>query len=136
MPRAFARARRYAPPVPVDGGEPRLPRVFISEVDVSALSGAAQDVIAKYAARAAALAPQAAVSSLLRTPLWGAAERGDFETLAAESEYAAWVLVNGFALNHATVAVHRMGAATRSIEAVNALIAEQVRRGSASERSE
>jgi hypothetical protein len=103
--------------------------VFISQVEVSALSSAAQTVIAKYCARAAALAPQAAVASLLRTPLWGAAEREDFETLAAESEYAAWVLVNGYALNHATVAVHRMGAATRSIEEVNALIAEQVSQG-------
>ncbi len=27
---------------------------------------------------------------------------------AQESEYAAWVLVNGYALNHTTVAVHRM----------------------------
>ena len=25
-----------------------------------------------------------------------------------ESEYAAWVLVNGFALNHMTVSVHRL----------------------------
>lgn len=25
-----------------------------------------------------------------------------------ESEYAAWVLVNGYALNHATVSVHRL----------------------------
>ena len=32
----------------------------------------------------------------------------EYEALAAESEYAAWTLMNGYALNHAAVAVHRL----------------------------
>ena len=32
----------------------------------------------------------------------------EYEALAAESEYAAWTLMNGYALNHAGIAVHRL----------------------------
>ena len=39
-----------------------------------------------------------------------AAPQEDFEFLARESgEYAAWVLTNGYALNHTTVSAHRLG---------------------------
>jgi hypothetical protein len=83
----------------------------------------------RYTSRAAGLAPHAAVCSLLRTPPWGVASREDYDTLAAESEYAAWTLANGYALNHLTAAVHRLGtSAVRSIEDVNAFMAEQARR--------
>ncbi len=95
---------------------------------MSALSTRAQEVIARCTAGAASLAQHAAVSGLLRTPPWGLVTREDYETLAAESEYAAWTLVNGFALNHTTVSVHRLGATgVGSIEDVNALLAQQAR---------
>jgi Domain of unknown function (DUF1338) len=32
-----------------------------------------------------------------------------YEELQAESEFAAWVLVNGYSLSHATISVHRTG---------------------------
>jgi hypothetical protein len=35
--------------------------------------------------------------------------------LAAESEYAAWTLVNGYGLNHVAVSVHRLGAARQQV---------------------
>ena len=126
FPAKRLRAFWFAPPPPLDGGDSHLPRVFVSEVDVPALSSGAQAIIAKYAERAEGLAPHAGTASLLRTPLWGAASREDYEALAAESEYAAWTLVNGNALNHATVAVHRLGArGLASIEDVNTFVAAQ-----------
>lgn len=32
-----------------------------------------------------------------------------YEELQAESDFAAWVLVNGYSLSHATISVHRTG---------------------------
>lgn len=32
-----------------------------------------------------------------------------YQELQAESEFAAWVLVNGYSLSHATISVHRTG---------------------------
>lgn len=32
-----------------------------------------------------------------------------YEELRAESEFAAWVLVNSYSLSHATISVHRTG---------------------------
>lgn len=40
-----------------------------------------------------------------------------------ESEYAAWTLVNGYALNHTTVSVHRLGS-LRNIEKLNDFLQE------------
>lgn len=44
-------------------------------------------------------------------------------TLGRESEYAAWTLVNGYALNHTTVSVHRLGS-LRNIEKLNDFLQE------------
>jgi hypothetical protein len=39
-----------------------------------------------------------------------------------ESEYAAWTLVNGYALNHATVSTHRLESDIRSISKFNKFV--------------
>jgi len=36
--------------------------------------------------------------------------REDYLLLAAESEYAAWTLVNAYSLNHVAISVHRLAA--------------------------
>ncbi|KAK9790350.1 hypothetical protein WJX73_010110 [Symbiochloris irregularis] len=97
------RALWFAPP----HDRPDLPRIFISEIKVEELSEAAQRVIRKYTQEAGSgkYAPLCAVGSVLP---WSNPTLADFELLAKESEYAAWTLINGYALNHATVAVHRM----------------------------
>ena len=41
-----------------------------------------------------------------------------------ESEYAAWTLVNGYALNHVTISVHRLKSHLRSINSLNQFIEE------------
>lgn len=41
-----------------------------------------------------------------------------------ESEYAAWTLVNGYALNHVTISTHRLASNLRSIGNLNQFIEE------------
>lgn len=37
---------------------------------------------------------------------WSIPTAADYDVLAAESEYAAWVLAHGYSLNHTTISVH------------------------------
>ena len=41
-----------------------------------------------------------------------------------ESEYAAWTLVNGYALNHVTISAHRLRSRLRNIRNLNEFIEE------------
>ena len=47
-----------------------------------------------------------------------------FHLNTRESEYAAWTLVNGYALNHATVSTHRLESDIRSISKFNKFVEE------------
>ncbi|KXZ54720.1 hypothetical protein GPECTOR_4g788 [Gonium pectorale] len=90
-----------------------LPRVFVSEIQVEQLSGAAQEVIRGATAWAAEAAPEAVTVQVLTALLTGALPwrpptLGQYEQLLAESEYAAWVLAHGYNLNHTAVALHRL----------------------------
>eukprot|EP00850_Spirogloea_muscicola_P021409 SM000247S08298 [mRNA] locus=s247:39542:41649:- [translate_table: standard] len=128
------RAFWFAPPPEADDVGPQdptaggdevagpLPRVFISELLVDELSAPAQSVIRRYTAAAAALAQHAMVSRITGVLPWPVPGIADYQALARESEYAAWTLVNGFALNHATVSVHRLQPNLNDLESlVNAL---------------
>ncbi|KAG5604183.1 hypothetical protein H5410_025675 [Solanum commersonii] len=44
--------------------------------------------------------------------------------IARESEYTAWTLVNGYALNHVTISTHRLASNLRSIGNLNQCIKE------------
>ncbi|KAL3692380.1 hypothetical protein R1sor_006031 [Riccia sorocarpa] len=84
------------------------PRIFISELLVDQLSEASQKVIRKYTTAGAQYKRHAATASVLNTLTWPTPSFVDYQQLARESEYAAWTLVNGYSLNHATVSVHRL----------------------------
>jgi len=56
---------------------------------------------------------------------WSTPTLEDWQALAEESEYAAWVLVNGYALNHTTITVHRLDLSQRSIAEWNPVVREQ-----------
>lgn len=45
-----------------------------------------------------------------------------FVFLSSESEYAAWTLVNGYALNHLTISTHRLKSHIREINNLNKFI--------------
>ncbi|MBE9609377.1 DUF1338 domain-containing protein [Chitinilyticum piscinae] len=87
--------------------DPDAPLVFLSELDVTALSPASQAILAPLLA---AIPPQAATHAQVfcEGPMWPGLASQDYEALAQESEYAAWLAVHGMTANHFTIAVHRL----------------------------
>lgn len=122
FPAKKLRAYWYSPP------DPDLPRIFISELKVEELSPEAQLVVRKYSGgpgAAALLGKYGAMSSLLGVQPWCTPSLEDWELLSKESEYAAWVLVHGYALNHTTIAVHRLEEHEGGLATLNAFLQEQ-----------
>jgi hypothetical protein len=110
----------YSPP------DPRYPRIFISELRVSDLSEEAQRIIKSYTDEvqvdpvgALNLDDGDAVGEFLHQPLWRTPSWEDYQRLAAESEYAAWVIYNRYYLNHFTISVHNLPAAVDTIPSFN-----------------
>ncbi len=99
----------YAPP------DPSFPRIFISELRVDDLSNETQQVIRSYTDEVTAdpvdalnLDDAGAVDDFLHSSLWRIPLLKDYRQLAAESEYAAWVIYNRYYLNHFTISVHSL----------------------------
>lgn len=99
----------YAPPAP------HYPRIFISQLRVQDLSAGAQQIIQSYTAEVKEdpvnrldLDNGAAVDAFLHSALWRTPTLQDYQALAAESEYAAWVIYNRYYLNHFTISVHNL----------------------------
>ena len=99
----------YAPP------ESYQPRIFASELRVDELSAEAQRIIHRYTdtvtsdpVDALDLNDAEAVDRFLHQPLWQTPTLADYQTLLAESEYAAWVIYNRYYLNHFTISVHNL----------------------------
>ncbi|MCX6219012.1 DUF1338 domain-containing protein [Spirosoma sp.] len=99
----------YSPP------QPHYPRIFVSELRVHELSDEAQRIIHKYTDTVTSdpvdsldLDDAEAVDRFLHQPLWQTPTLADYQTLLAESEYAAWVIYNRYYLNHFTISVHNL----------------------------
>ncbi len=113
----------YAPP------SPTLPRIFISELRVQDLSPHAQQLITSYTDKVKTdpvsqlnLDDAPAVDTFLHSGLWRLPTLEDYKTLAAESEYAAWVIYNRYYLNHFTISVHNLPAGYNTIADFNAFL--------------
>jgi len=113
----------YAPPAP------RYPRIFISELRVDDLSAQAGKIIRQYTDEvqtdpADALDPgdSAAVDKFLHSALWRTPTVEDYKVLAAESEYAGWVIYNRYYLNHFTISVHNLPAGYNTVASFNAFL--------------
>ncbi|MEZ6152120.1 MAG: DUF1338 family protein [Pirellulaceae bacterium] len=63
-----------------------------------------------------------AVDQFLHSPLWRTPTVVDYDRLADESEYAAWVIYNRYYLNHFTISVHNLPAPYNTIEKFNDLV--------------
>ena len=99
----------YAPPAD------NYPRIFVSELRVNDLQKDTRDIIHYYTegitsdpVDALDLDNPAAVDLFLHSPLWKTPSLQDYERLAAESEYAGWVIYNRYYLNHFTISVHNL----------------------------
>jgi hypothetical protein len=95
--------------------EPKYPRIFLSELRVADLSVSVANIIYKYTkdivsdpVDALDLNDGHAVDAFLHSPLWHLPTWDDYAALAAESEYAAWVIYNRYYLNHYTISVHNL----------------------------
>lgn len=110
----------YAPPAD------KYPRIFVSELRIGDLSQQAQNIIHHYTAGISSdpvdaidLNDAKAVDRFLHSPLWPTPTMKDYEWLAAESEYAAWVIYNRYYLNHFTVSVHHLKDGYNTVELFN-----------------
>jgi hypothetical protein len=113
----------YAPP------EPHYPRIFLSELRVKDLSPKAQDIITSYTREVTSdpvtalnLDDATAVDNFLHSGLWRLPTIEDYQALAAESEYAAWVIYNRYYLNHFTISVHNLKEGYNTIAQFNAFL--------------
>eukprot|EP00249_Psilotum_nudum_P009649 c22065_g1_i1 orf=482-1714(-) len=127
FPAKKLRALWFSPPEHLlesegEGVEGPLPRIFISELLVDELSKEAQAVIGKYTQQGTRQTIYAVTSSVLDCLTWQTPQLSDYQCLARESEYAAWTLVNGYALNHLTVSVHRLQSDIQKIGILNQLL--------------
>ncbi|XP_050276993.1 uncharacterized protein LOC126718718 [Quercus robur] len=129
FPAKKLKALWFSPPsIPLPRGGCRvngpLPRVFISELLVDQMSNQTQDIIRKYTEIAGSGKNHAALASSLGSLTWGKPLYSEFQQLARESEYAAWTLVNGYALNHVTISTHQLKSHLRDIKSLNQFIEE------------
>ena len=110
----------YAPPAP------HYPRIFISELRVQDLSPAAQKIITSYTEEVKVdpvtrldLDNGPEVDLFLHSGLWRTPTLEDYQTLAAESEYAAWVIYNRYYLNHFTISLQNLPAGYNTVADFN-----------------
>ncbi|MBW8686703.1 DUF1338 domain-containing protein [Chitinophaga rhizophila] len=113
----------YAPPAP------NYPRIFISELRVKDLSAEAQKIIASYTKEVLVdpvsnldLNDGPAVDTFLHSALWRTPTWEDYEALAAESEYAAWVIYNRYYLNHFTISLQNLPASYNTVADFNTFL--------------
>ena len=83
-----------------------MPKVFISELRVEEFSAAAQTIIAKLIEQLPDDVSDR-TDFLYSGRLWEISS-GDYQTLLAESEYAAWLAAWGYRANHFTVSINHL----------------------------
>ncbi|CAA6666220.1 unnamed protein product [Spirodela intermedia] len=125
FPAKKLRALWFAPPATKDTGiQGPLPRIFISELIVEEMSREIQETIRNYTKTSGCGGDYAALASAMGSLTWDRPFYSDYQRLLRESEYAAWTLVNGYALNHVTISTHRLKSNIREIDTLNQFIQE------------
>lgn len=110
----------YAPP------EPQLPRIFLSELRVADLPERSREIIGKYTSSIQRdpvdvldLDDAVAIDRFLHSGNWPLPTFSDYRSLAADSEYASWVIYNRYYLNHFTISVHNLPAGFNTVADFN-----------------
>jgi hypothetical protein len=121
-----------------------FPKLFVSELRTWELSDAAREIVARALAGHRPPLADATLAALRRIDganaglldelvrlfhdrPWSPPERADVEALNAESQYGAWVLLHGYAVNHFTALVNSHGVA--SLNDIDRTIAALVEAG-------
>jgi hypothetical protein len=86
--------------------DPSLPKVFISELRVKEFSIEVQSIIEQMVD--AVDVEKVADSSFLYSGTHWQVTKAEYQTLLAESEYAAWVAAWGYRANHFTVSINHL----------------------------
>jgi hypothetical protein len=101
----------------------------MSELRVPELSEEAQKTIKKYTRDITSdpldhidLDDIKQVGQFFYKPQWKMPSLVDYNTLADESEYAAWVIYNRYYLNHYTISIHDLPDSYNTIEKFNAFL--------------
>lgn len=100
-----------------------LPKIFLSELLFDELSPAAQTIIEKLVAQIPTDVVQS-TNVFWQGRLWAKPTYEEYQTLAGESEYAAWLATIGLKANHFTVSVNDLKH-FQTLEAVNELLADE-----------
>lgn len=87
--------------------EPNAPRIFLSELKVDELSSKSAAILKECAAWVDS-SELAEPDVLWSGRLWDPISWEDYQTLVAESEYAAWVATLGLRPNHFTISVNHL----------------------------
>ncbi|HQQ12795.1 MAG TPA: DUF1338 domain-containing protein [Bacteroidales bacterium] len=114
----FASKHLYAKHFEMEG----QPRVFISQLITSDFSAGLQKQV-KTLVDAIPVEMLNSKELIFSGNQWGKPSYALYEQLREESEYAAWLYVNGFCANHFTVSVNHLHSLS-SLEAVNELLKE------------
>lgn len=109
--------------------DPKQPRIFISELRVNDLSVNTQKIITGYTDEISAdpvnkldLDDASAVDEFLHSGLWTLPTWSDYQSLSAESEYAAWTIYNRYYLNHFTISVHNLKVGYNTVTDFNSFL--------------
>jgi len=113
FPAKKLRAYGYLPP------DANQPRVFLSELKCDELSATAQRIIDGLVAQIDP-ARVASPEVLWAGRLWDAPSFEDYQTLMAESEYAAWLSIIGLRANHFTISINHF----RTFDSVEKVLAK------------
>ena len=87
--------------------EKNAPRVFISELILSEFSEEFQNTI-KRRINSVGNAYYADPDLIYKGSVWGKPSYADYQFLRKESEYAAWLYIHGFRVNHFTVSINAL----------------------------
>ncbi|MGB0778214.1 MAG: DUF1338 domain-containing protein [Flavobacteriaceae bacterium] len=103
-------------------GDKQAPRVFISELKLEKFDSSLQGMVDHMLAQ---ISPQDLSSEelILKGRLWGTPSYAQYESMLEQSEYAAWLYINGFCANHFTVSANALKSMNSLVE-VNSFLKE------------
>lgn len=99
---------------------PSLPKIFLSGLQPNYFSDKVQDILESVADQAMDI-NDLGVDLFTIGKCWQEIDIGEFQTLAKESEYAAWFVAHGMVPNHFTVSVNHLNK-TKTIQTVLDLV--------------